>query len=83
LAVFLPGEERLWSSAICERLAEENAAVYDGWDQNTLQAALKPYDVETKLFWGQLPDDETRKGTSRMGVYREAVLDAMARRHNP
>lgn len=82
LSVFLPGEERLWSEAICTRLAKAQPDVYDGWDPTLLANSLKPYDVPTKKFWGQLPDEPERKGTTRMGVHREAVIEALARRQS-
>jgi S-DNA-T family DNA segregation ATPase FtsK/SpoIIIE len=80
LAAFLPGEERLWSEAICSRLAEANPDIYSGWDPTLLANSLKPYDVATAKFWGALPDEPDRKGTTRMGVYREAVIEALAAR---
>lgn len=82
LGVFLPGEERLWSETICSRLAKAQPDVYDGWDPTLLANSLKPYGIETKKFWGALPDDADRKGTTRMGVYREAVIEALASRQS-
>jgi S-DNA-T family DNA segregation ATPase FtsK/SpoIIIE len=80
LGVFLPGEDRLWSEAICARLAAEMPGIYDGWDQTDLANALAPYGVDTRQL--DMKDPDTGKRKNRRGIDREAVLQAQSRRLN-
>lgn len=67
-------EEKIWSSAVCERLAERWPGRYSGWDQTTLAAALKPLGVITDQTWWTPPEG---KATNRNGVTRQQILDAI------
>jgi S-DNA-T family DNA segregation ATPase FtsK/SpoIIIE len=68
------GEDKIWSSAICERLAVRDPARYTGWDQTTLAAALKPLGVTTDQTWWTPPEG---KASNRNGVTRQQILDAI------
>lgn len=67
-------EEKIWSSAVCERLAERDPARYSGWNQTTLAAALKPLGVTTGQTWWTPPG---AKADNRNGVTRRQILDAI------
>lgn len=67
-------EEKIWSSAICERLAERWPDRYSGWDQTTLAAALKPLGVITDQTWWTPSEG---KATNRNGVTRQQIVDAI------
>lgn len=74
-AVFSPGEDRLWSRELVARLAEHEPATYDGWTENQLAAALKPYDVDPGQVWGKTSDG---KRTNRRGYLRDDITNALA-----
>lgn len=74
-AVFAPGEDRLWSRELVARLAEHDPGAYDGWTENQLAAALKPYDVEPGQVWGKTSDG---KRTNRRGYLRDDITNALA-----
>lgn len=71
LAVVPAGEEKVWSSDLCDRLAEHSPALYEGWDPTTLATALKPHGVDTQVL-------RIGERTQR-GVRRERVVDALER----
>ena len=76
LKVFNPGEDKVWSEHLVERLAQLNSSVYDGWTPAQLAAAVKP-GVSPIQVWGT---DENLKGTNRRGYLREDVVAALAAR---
>lgn len=67
-------EDKIWSSAICERLAERHPDRYSGWTQTTLASALKPLGVTTGQTWWTPPG---AKADNRNGVTRQQILDAI------
>jgi DNA segregation ATPase FtsK/SpoIIIE, S-DNA-T family len=76
-AVFLPGEDRLWSDEIIARLAVTDPATYDGWTPDALAAALRPYGAKPGQVWATGPDG---RSTNRRGYLREAIITAQAAR---
>ncbi|MCP2340465.1 FtsK/SpoIIIE domain-containing protein [Actinomadura rupiterrae] len=81
LAVMAPGEDKVHSQTIVDRLAELRPIIYGPWaDQDgkgkatQLSNALKPHGITTPQVWGQ---DETGKGRNLKGVHREHVLSAL------
>jgi len=75
LAVIPPSEERVWSEALCQRLAELRPETYGGWNAKTLASALKPLGVQTGQQWAQTAEGDA---TNRKGVVREHVRAAQA-----
>ncbi|WP_084263535.1 FtsK/SpoIIIE domain-containing protein [Actinomadura formosensis] len=80
-AVMAPGEDKVHSQVLVDRLAELRPAVYGPWTDldptgkaRQLAAALKPYGIGTPQVWGQ---DETGKGRNLKGVHRDHVTDAL------
>ena len=65
-----PGEDKVWSEHLVERLAQLNKLVYHGWTPAQLAAAVKP-GVSPIQVWGT---DENLKGTNRPGYLREDVV---------
>jgi hypothetical protein len=45
----------MWSSAVCERLAELRPSRHAGWEAATLGAALRPPGITTAQTWWTLP----------------------------
>lgn len=81
LAVMNPGEDKLHSQTIVDRLAELRPITYGTWADldgtgkaKQLAAALRPHGIATPQVWGQ---DETGKGRNLKGVHREHVLSAL------
>jgi S-DNA-T family DNA segregation ATPase FtsK/SpoIIIE len=65
----------VWSVDLCAGLAKLRPEVYDGWDPDTLAAALKPYALTT----GQLNMlDAEGNRYNRRGIGREALDQALA-----
>ncbi|WP_027941647.1 FtsK/SpoIIIE domain-containing protein [Amycolatopsis taiwanensis] len=79
-------QEKAWSEAIVDRLAELRPAVYGPWAElptgsaksTQLSSALKPFGITTKQVWAT--DPGTGKGANRMGVKREWIADALTER---
>jgi S-DNA-T family DNA segregation ATPase FtsK/SpoIIIE len=67
-------EDGMWSSAICERLAEAHPGRYAGWDATALGKALKGNGVTTRQIWWT-PGNGTPG--NRNGVTREQITDAL------
>lgn len=76
-AVMAPGEDKVWSETICDRLEDLRPDVYRAWDATGLSNALKPLGVATAQTW---LTDAAGKGANRRGFTR-ADLDK-ARRGN-
>ncbi|WP_245627600.1 FtsK/SpoIIIE domain-containing protein [Actinomadura oligospora] len=81
LAVLAPGEDKLHSQTIVDRLAELRPVTYGAWADldgkgkaTQLSNSLKPHGIATPQVWGQ---DETGKGRNLKGVHREHVLNAL------
>jgi DNA segregation ATPase FtsK/SpoIIIE, S-DNA-T family len=77
LAVIPPGEAKVWSETVLERLAALRPEVYGGLTRDQLTAALKPYGITTSQVWGTTPDG---RGANRRGIDRQAVADAATHR---
>jgi DNA segregation ATPase FtsK/SpoIIIE, S-DNA-T family len=80
-AVMAPGEDKVHSQTLVDRLAELRPAAYGAWADldptgkaRQLAAALKPHGIGTPQVWGQ---DETGKARNLKGVHREHVTDAL------
>src|SRR5690606_24704708 len=80
-AVMAPGEDKVHSQVLVDRLAELRPTVYGPWADRDptgkarqLAAALKPHGIGTPQVWGQ---DETGRGRNLKGVPRQHVLDAL------
>ncbi|RTL64509.1 MAG: cell division protein FtsK [Pseudonocardiaceae bacterium] len=74
LAVFAPGEDRLWSETIGARLAQQWPTTYPGTTPATLAAAFKPYGLAPAQVWST--DPETGEGRNRRGYMRDAITTA-------
>lgn len=77
-AVTAPGEDKVWSETLCDRLAALRPEVYDGWRPAQLAAALKPYGLTTRQVWGT--DPATGEGRNRYGLHRTDLLAAIRKR---
>ncbi|GAA5115976.1 FtsK/SpoIIIE domain-containing protein [Haloechinothrix salitolerans] len=82
-AVLRPGETKVWSETIVDRLAELRPEVYGEWatqdprgKANQLAAALKPFGVDTMQVHGKLPDGRT---ANRRGVLADDIRNAAHR----
>lgn len=73
LAVVPAGEDKVWSETVCRRLADRWPQRYDGWDQRTVAAALRPHGVKTQQTWITTADG----GANRQGFQREHLVDAL------
>ena len=73
-------EEQMWSSAICERLAQAHPSRYAGWDQTALRKALRGLGVSTGQTWWTTPDG---KASNRNGVTREQIADELNAARSP
>lgn len=71
----LGDDDQIWSSALCERLAEANPGRYAGWDATALGKALRGLGVSTGQTWWTPP---TGDPGNRNGVKREQITDALA-----
>lgn len=67
-------EDAMWSSAICERLAEQQPGRYAGWDATALGKALKGNGVTTRQIWWAPPNGSAG---NRNGVAREQIAEAL------
>jgi DNA segregation ATPase FtsK/SpoIIIE, S-DNA-T family len=67
-------EDQIWSSAVCERLAQLRPSRYTGWEAATLGAALKPLRIATAQTWWTPPGG---KAGNRNGIRREHIADAL------
>lgn len=76
LAVVPAGEAKVWSETIVTRLAELRPDVYDGWEPETLSAALKPRGIST-IQVGRRQDG---KVVNRRGIDRSHITTAIAER---
>jgi S-DNA-T family DNA segregation ATPase FtsK/SpoIIIE len=73
-AVYLAGEDRLWSEVIVSRLAEAQPDAYQGWTPNALAAALKPHGIAPK----QIPlRDETGAERNKRGYLLAAITEVI------
>ncbi|MFB4302641.1 cell division protein FtsK [Actinomadura sp. NTSP31] len=86
-AVMAPGEDKVHSQVLVDRLAELRPVAYGPWADldptgkaRQLAAALKPYGIGTPQVWGQ---DETGKGRNLKGVHRDHVTDALETTRRP
>lgn len=84
-AVIQPGEKKVWSESIVDRLAQLRPEVYGAWGTldgrgkaNQLAQALAPWGVDTIQVYGK---DDTGKAANRRGVNRVDVFAAVDR-HN-
>lgn len=82
-AVLRPGEVKVWSETIVDRLAELRPEVYGEWAKldprgkaNQLAAALKPFGVDTLQVYGKLPDG---RQANRRGVLADDIRNAANR----
>lgn len=69
------GDEQIWSSAVCERLAEAHPGRYAGWSADQLGKSLRALGVVTAQTWWTPPEG---KATNRNGVTRQQIADALA-----
>ncbi|MFW6695250.1 cell division protein FtsK [Streptomyces sp. MAR4 CNX-425] len=76
LAVVPAGEAKVWSETIVTRLAELRPDVYDGWEPETLAAALKPRGISTI----QVGRRQGGKVVNRRGIDRSHITTAIAER---
>ncbi|MBQ0849548.1 cell division protein FtsK [Streptomyces sp. BH-SS-21] len=76
LAVVPAKEPKAWSETVVARLADLRPEVYDGWDPDALNAALKPHGVAT-IQVGRRVDG---KVVNRRGIERAHILAAIAER---
>jgi S-DNA-T family DNA segregation ATPase FtsK/SpoIIIE len=72
--VLAPGEEKVWSETLLERMRERWPERYDGWSTTQLALALKPYDIATK----QIPRRFGERVVNNRGVETADVLAASA-----
>lgn len=72
LAAVLRHDEKAWTEAVLEMLAELRPQVYGSWNARALAAALKPH--------GLRPVQIKLDGENRQGYRAEQVAEAMARR---
>lgn len=71
----LGSDDQIWSSALCERLAEAHPGRYAGWDATALGKALRSLSVSTGQTWWTPPTGEPG---NRNGVKREQITGALA-----
>ncbi|WP_327396733.1 cell division protein FtsK [Streptomyces phaeochromogenes] len=76
LAVVPAKEPKAWSETVVARLADLRPEVYDGWDPDALNAALKPHGVAT-IQVGRRVDG---KVVNRRGIERAHILATIAER---
>lgn len=76
----LDGAEQMWSSAICEHLAQAHPGRYTGWDATALGKALRALGVTTGQTWWTPPTGEPG---NRNGVRREQIADALRAAREP
>ncbi|MGW2865009.1 cell division protein FtsK [Streptomyces sp. NPDC001205] len=76
LAVVPAKEPKVWSETVVARLAELRPDVYDGWDPDALNAALKPHGIAT-IQVGRRVDG---KVVNRRGIDRSHITTAIAER---
>ncbi|MFJ9243054.1 cell division protein FtsK [Streptomyces sp. NPDC101776] len=76
LAVIPVKETKVWSETVVMRLADLRPEVYDGWEPETLAAALKPRGLST-IQVGRRIDG---KVVNRRGVDRSHITAAIAER---
>ncbi|MPZ63429.1 MAG: cell division protein FtsK [Propionibacteriales bacterium] len=80
LAVFAPGEDKLWSERILDRLTTLRPPHYHRWTTVQLAAALRPYGIATQQVWDTADDGA---GANRRGITRadlRAANDAKSER---
>ncbi|MFF4751772.1 cell division protein FtsK [Streptomyces sp. NPDC002514] len=76
LAVVPADEPKVWSETVVARLAELRAEVYDGWDPESLAAALKPHGVSTLQVGRRI----NGKVVNRRGIDRSQIVAVIAER---
>ncbi|MFC9844329.1 cell division protein FtsK [Streptomyces sp. NPDC060223] len=76
LAVVPAAEPKAWSETVVGRLAELRPEVYDGWDPDALNAALKPHGIST-IQVGRRIDG---KVVNRRGIDRSHITTVIAER---
>src|SRR5699024_6233686 len=79
LAVFEPGEERLWSDVIVARLAGKWPETYGSYNAAALAAALKPAGITPGQVWDT---DADGKRANRRGYQRDTLAEAHHNRRN-
>lgn len=72
ITVFRPGEKKLWSETLCDRLGDHKPITYSGWTVNTLQKNLATFGVATKDVWSR--PDAGGEAKTKKGVELEVVL---------
>ena len=72
LAAVLRHDEKAWTEAVLEMLAEMRPQIYGSWTPRALAAAVKPYGLTPSQVWIE--------GDNRRGYTAEQVAEAMARR---
>jgi S-DNA-T family DNA segregation ATPase FtsK/SpoIIIE len=72
LAAVLRTDEKAWTEAVLEMLAELRPQVYGAWTPRALAAAVKPYGLAPVQVW--------HDGDNRRGYTATQVAEAMARR---
>ena len=70
-------EAWVWSSVLCDRLAEAQPDLYDGWTADDLGSALSKHGVTTVYKGGKGPEGNR---VTWKAVLRQDVIDALARR---
>lgn len=70
----LGSDDQIWSSALCERLAEAHPGRYAGWEATALGKALRGLGVSTGQIWWTPPAGDPG---NRNGVRREQIADAL------
>lgn len=76
LAVVPAKEPKAWSETVVARLAELRPDVYDGWDPDALNAALKPHGIATIQVGRRVEG----KVVNRRGIDRSHITTAIAER---
>lgn len=81
--VIHPGEDKVWSETVADRLAALRPATYGPWAAQPARAkaaqvgaALKPYGVSTVQVWATGP---TGEGGNRRGLIRADIFAAITR----
>ncbi|WP_152363819.1 FtsK/SpoIIIE domain-containing protein [Microlunatus speluncae] len=66
-SIWPAGEDKVWSTRLCELLTGLRPDHYRGLDQHGLAGQLKPYGIETDQVWYK---PAGAKGANRRGVHR-------------
>jgi len=76
-SVMDPSEDWVWNEDLCDRLAEIQPDLYDGWTPEHLGSALAKLNLKTE-YRGRTVDGERK---TRKAVLRKDLIDALARKH--